>query len=75
MCILFYILLKSEGVPIEGHPVILRLVEIRTFLEKLKPMEIRLQPQADKLLKAINLAKENESKLLFVNYQNLTTGV
>eukprot|EP00210_Caulerpa_lentillifera_P008672 g8271.t1 len=61
ICILFYILLKLEGMSIEGHPVILRLVEIRTYLEKLKPMEMRLQPQVDKLLKAITLAQEDSN--------------
>lgn len=63
ICLLFYILLKVEGTSVENHPVVLRLVEIRTFLEKMKPMELRLQPQVDKLLKAISLAKEDESKV------------
>ena len=31
--IVFYLLLKAEGRPVGDHPVVLRLVEIRTYLE------------------------------------------
>ena len=49
--ITFYMLLKAEGKPVKDHPVVLRLVEIRTYLEKLRPIDKKLKYQIDKLLK------------------------
>ena len=43
--IVFYLLLKSEGKPVKDHPVVLRLVELRTYLEKLRPIDRKLQYQ------------------------------
>ena len=39
----------------KDHPVVLRLVEIRTYIEKLRPIDKKLKYQIDKLLK---MAKE-----------------
>ena len=47
----FYLLLKLEGKPIEGHPVIFKLTHIKTLLEKLKPLDQKLQYQVDKMMK------------------------
>ena len=49
--ILLVILLKVDGVSIKEHPAIERLVEIRTLLEKMRPMEQKLKYQIDKLVK------------------------
>uniref|UniRef100_A0A7S0GNB6 Sas10 C-terminal domain-containing protein n=1 Tax=Micromonas pusilla TaxID=38833 RepID=A0A7S0GNB6_MICPS len=49
--IVFYLLLKSEGRSVRDHPVVLRLVEIRAYLEKLRPIDKKLKYQIDKLLK------------------------
>ena len=43
--IVFYLLLKAEGRPVKDHPVIERLVEIRLYLEKLRPIDKKLQYQ------------------------------
>ncbi|KAJ4821754.1 Something about silencing protein 10 [Rhynchospora pubera] len=39
--ICFFLLLKSEGLPVRDHPVIGRLVEIKNMLQKLKEIEER----------------------------------
>lgn len=52
-CIIFYLLLKAEGRPVVDHPVIQRLIEARTYLEKIRPIDKRLQYQIQKLLNAI----------------------
>jgi hypothetical protein len=39
----FYLLLKLEGQPVEGHPVVHRLTHIKTLFEKLKPLDQKLQ--------------------------------
>lgn len=45
----YYLLLKSEGVPVRNHPVMHRLLWVRTMLEKLRPVDQRLQYQISKL--------------------------
>jgi hypothetical protein len=47
----FYLLLKAEGMVVKGHPVIEKLVETRTYMEKLRPLDAKLKYQMDKLLK------------------------
>lgn len=50
----FYALLKVQGRSVEGHPVTLKLIETRTHLEKMKPIEAKLKYQMDKLVRATN---------------------
>jgi U3 small nucleolar RNA-associated protein 3 len=59
MHILFYILLKLEGQPVKSHPVMLRLIAAKTYLEKLKGIDRRVKHQVDKLLAAAKAAREN----------------
>ncbi|KAG8223252.1 hypothetical protein J437_LFUL001528 [Ladona fulva] len=47
----YVILRKCSGEKIEGDPAISRLVEIRTVMEKMRPMETKLKYQIDKLVK------------------------
>ncbi|KAK3258145.1 hypothetical protein CYMTET_32802, partial [Cymbomonas tetramitiformis] len=39
-----------EGRPVKDHPVMKRLVELRTYLEKARPIDKKLQYQMDKLV-------------------------
>ena len=48
----FFLLLKMEGKSVKDHPVIERLVHIKTLFEKLKPLDQKLQYQIDKLTQA-----------------------
>jgi U3 small nucleolar RNA-associated protein 3 len=50
MHVTFYLLLKTEGTPIKGHPVLDRLVELRVYLEKMRPLEEKLQYTINKML-------------------------
>ncbi|XP_020597361.1 neuroguidin-B [Phalaenopsis equestris] len=50
--IVYYILRKAKGLPIEGHPVVRSLVEIRLFLEKIRPIDKKLDYQIQKLTRA-----------------------
>ncbi|GMH40230.1 hypothetical protein BSKO_08134 [Bryopsis sp. KO-2023] len=61
ICIMFYLLMKVEGKPVKDHPVILRLIEIRAFLEKIRPIDARLQYQVEKVLRAAQMAKNAEN--------------
>jgi U3 small nucleolar RNA-associated protein 3 len=55
--LVFYVLLKAEGRPVAAHPVIARLVEIRAFLERARPIDRRLRYQMDKLLQAATMVQ------------------
>ena len=46
----FYLLLKIEGRKVSGHPVVDRLVELRVYLEKLWPLEAKLQYSLNRLM-------------------------
>jgi U3 small nucleolar ribonucleoprotein protein LCP5 len=48
----FFLLLKSEGVPIASHPVVARLVRLRVLVEKLRPLDAKVKYQVDKLVKS-----------------------
>ena len=59
-CVAYYITMKIEGKNITGHPVFDRLVEYRLLLERIKPLEIKLQPQIDRLLHAAVTADQDD---------------
>lgn len=60
--IVFYLLLKAEGKPVAGHPVVTRLVELRAYLEKIRPIDKRLNYQMEKLLAAATMAQGQEGE-------------
>ncbi|KAJ0230672.1 hypothetical protein HA466_0305420 [Hirschfeldia incana] len=51
-CLVYYLLRKAKGFSIAGHPVVRSLVEIRMFLEKIRPIDKKLQYQIQKLTTA-----------------------
>eukprot|EP00246_Nothoceros_aenigmaticus_P009123 TRINITY_DN24450_c0_g1_i1.p1 TRINITY_DN24450_c0_g1~~TRINITY_DN24450_c0_g1_i1.p1 ORF type:complete len:710 (-),score=206.06 TRINITY_DN24450_c0_g1_i1:81-2012(-) len=62
--IVFYLMLKAEGKSVRDHPVITRLVEMRMFLEKIRPIDKKLQYQVDKLLKSADNSNGDETAAL-----------
>lgn len=48
----FYLMLKAEGAPVRHHPVMSRLVRIRTMMEKARPLDAKLKFQLDRILRA-----------------------
>ncbi|TYI33812.1 hypothetical protein ES332_A04G160400v1 [Gossypium tomentosum] len=63
--ITFYLLLKSEGQPVRGHPVLGRIVEIQGLLDKVKQLGGNLSSEWKEILKnkeaemGQNLVKES----------------
>lgn len=57
----YYLLLKVRGKNIERHPVIERLIKYRLLIEKIKPLESKLQYRVEKLLKAASNEKSGRS--------------
>ncbi len=41
----FYLLMKVEGREVKGHPVVVKLASIKALLEKLKPLDAKLDYQ------------------------------
>ncbi|KAF8411346.1 hypothetical protein HHK36_003893 [Tetracentron sinense] len=56
--IVYYLLRKAKGFSIEGHPVVRSLVEMRFFLEKIRPIDKKLQYQIQKLTRVAGPAVE-----------------
>ncbi|KAJ8541281.1 hypothetical protein K7X08_002097 [Anisodus acutangulus] len=56
--LVYYLLRKAKGLSIEGHPVVQSLVEIRLFLEKIRPIDKKLQYQIQKLTRDTDTASE-----------------
>ncbi|XP_054787343.1 uncharacterized protein LOC129293417 [Prosopis cineraria] len=57
--LVYYLLQKAKGFSIEGHPVVRSIVEIRLFLEKIRPIDKKQQYQIQKLTKASENVKGN----------------
>lgn len=60
----YYMMLKtSPNVNIKEHPILLRLVTLRTMMEKLKPIDVKLQPQIDRILELAEKSSQVDSFL------------
>jgi len=55
----FYLLLRSEGGAVRGHPVVPQLVWLRELNERLAPLDKRLGPKLRKTLRAISKATKS----------------
>eukprot|EP01126_Amoeba_proteus_P013828 TRINITY_DN1593_c0_g1_i15.p1 TRINITY_DN1593_c0_g1~~TRINITY_DN1593_c0_g1_i15.p1 ORF type:complete len:286 (-),score=99.15 TRINITY_DN1593_c0_g1_i15:144-1001(-) len=53
----YFMILKTQGKDVEGHPVIEELIRSRVILEKLRPLDTKLKYQIEKLLKLANESK------------------
>ncbi|KAJ8762525.1 hypothetical protein K2173_007964 [Erythroxylum novogranatense] len=60
--LVYYLLRKAEGLSIEGHPVVRSVVEIRLFLEKIRPIDKKLEYQIQKLMKDAGHATNEASQ-------------
>lgn len=68
----FIVLRKCSGEKIEGDPCIDRLIEIRTVLEKIRPIDHKLKYQIDKLVKtAVTGSSEDDPSSYRANPDNL----
>ncbi|XAR48484.1 hypothetical protein NMG60_11031313 [Bertholletia excelsa] len=56
--LVYYILCKARGLSVEGHPVVRSLVEIRLFLEKVRPIDKKLEYQIQKLTRITASAED-----------------
>ncbi|KAJ1612007.1 nuclear protein [Cryptosporidium canis] len=60
----YYMMLKtSPNVNIKEHPILLRLVTLRTMMEKLKPVDVRVQSQVDRILELADKSSQVDSFL------------
>ncbi|KAJ1668703.1 hypothetical protein IW140_002007 [Coemansia sp. RSA 1813] len=55
-------LLKLHGKQIEDHPAIMNLIEDRTVLERMRPLEQRLKYQIDKMLRNTIISTDEEAQ-------------
>jgi len=59
MNIAYFMLLKSQGATVKNHPVLDQLIELRVVMEKMKPLEEKLQYQIHKLIDIAKNQNEN----------------
>uniref|UniRef100_A0A336LWY1 CSON002686 protein n=1 Tax=Culicoides sonorensis TaxID=179676 RepID=A0A336LWY1_CULSO len=57
----FVVLRKCTGQSIENNPAIDRLIELRTVLEKIRPIDYKLRYQIDKLVKTATTGVEDKN--------------
>ena len=65
----YIILLKLEGESLIDQPSVERLVEIRTVLEKIRPIDKKLKYQIDKLIKMANESSQSKGEKHPLSYK------
>ncbi|KOB75779.1 Neuroguidin-A [Operophtera brumata] len=73
----FIVLRKCSGEKIESDPSIDRLIEIRTVLEKIRPIDSKLKYQIDKLVKTavVGATSEDDPQSYHANPDNLVSKI
>lgn len=73
----YIVLRKCSGEKIESDPSIARLIEIRTVLEKIRPIDSKLKYQIDKLVKTavIGGTSEDDPQSYHANPANLVSKI
>lgn len=72
----YIVLRKCSGEKIESDPSIDRLIEIRTVLEKIRPIDSKLKYQIDKLVKtAVVGSAEDDPQTYHANPDNLVSKI
>lgn len=73
----YIVLRKCSGEKIQSDPSIDRLIEIRTVLEKIRPIDSKLKYQIDKLVTtaAVGLTSEDDPQSYHANPSNLVSKI
>lgn len=73
----YIVLRKCSGERIESDPSIDRLIEIRTVLEKIRPIDSKLKYQIDKLVKTavVGVTSEDDPQTYHANPDNLVSKI
>ena len=50
--LIFYLMLKAEGRDVKNHPVVFKLAHMKTLLDKLVPIDTKVDFEVDRVLKA-----------------------
>jgi len=58
--ILFYLMLKADGVSVQAHPVMKQLLKLRYLMEKMRQLDSKMKHQIDRLLSSSNIESTNE---------------
>lgn len=56
-CAQFYLLLRAEKTPVEGHPVVKRMVQFKQLLKEISVAEERFKPEIDFVLLKVCIKK------------------
>ena len=60
--LMFYLMLKAHGRSVKDHPVMDQMLELRYVMEKMRPLDAKLQHQIDRL---VNLSTSGASSQEF----------